>query len=136
MTGFAQRTGKRLLVQPFFFQRGTAPMFSAGDRKYPIYFPYAWQEHDSVTFELPPGYALDNAESPGSLNFGAPGAYKIKLMTNSHQLISDREFTFGSNGQILFETNTYAQLKKIFDEVQRRDEHTISLKQVATAEAK
>jgi transglutaminase-like putative cysteine protease len=137
MTGYAQRTGKRILFQPFFFQRGVPPVFSASERKYPVYFPYAWQEHDSVTFEFPPGFALDNAESPGSLNFGAPGAYKIQMMTKgAHELITDREFTFGNNGQILFETDAYPQLKKIFDEVQRRDDHTISLKQVATAEAK
>ena len=33
--GYAQRTGKRMLLQPFFFQRGAAPMFSASERKYP-----------------------------------------------------------------------------------------------------
>jgi Domain of Unknown Function with PDB structure (DUF3857)/Transglutaminase-like superfamily len=137
MSGYAQRTGKRILFQPFFFQRGVPPMFSASERKYPIYFPYAWQEHDSVTFELPAGFALDNAENPGSLNFGTPGAYKIQMMTKgSHELISDREFTFGNNGQILFEAGAYPQLKNLFDEIKRRDDHTISLKQVATAEAK
>jgi len=135
--GYAQRTGKRILLPPFFFQRGTTPMFSASERKYPIYFPYAWQEHDSVTFELPAGYALDNAENPGSLEFGAPGTYKIQIATRgTHQLISDREFIFGREGRLLFDVATYPRLKKIFDEIHRRDDHTISLKQTVTAEAK
>ncbi len=135
--GYAQRTGKRILLPPFFFQRGSAPLFSASDRKYPIYFPYAWQEHDSVTFELPAGFALDNAENPGSLEFGAPGSYKIQLMTRgTHELISDREFTFGKEGRLLFDVEMYPRLKKIFEEIQRRDDHTISLKQAVTAEAK
>ena len=137
LEGYAQRTGKRILLPPFFFQRGAAPVFSASERKFPIYFPYAWQEHDSVTFELPAGFALDNADNPGSLDFGRPGAYKIQMMTRgAHELIADREFTFGRDGNILFGSDVYPQLKKIFDEVHRRDDHTISLKQSVVAEAK
>jgi hypothetical protein len=135
--GYAQRTGKRLLLQPFFFQRGVAPMFAEGDRKFPVYFPYAWEEHDSVTFELPDGFSLDNADSPASLEFGAPGAYKVRLMTRgTKELILARDLTFGRGGQILYGVETYPQLKKIFDEIQTRDNHTISLKQVAAAESK
>jgi hypothetical protein len=135
--GYAQRTGKRILVPPFFFQRGAAPFFSASDRKYPIYFPYAWEEHDSVTIELPAGFALDNAEAPASLEFGSPGAYKVRILTRGgRELISERDFTFGREGRIFFGPETYPQLKKIFDEIQKRDEHTISLKQTGAAEAK
>lgn len=135
--GYAQRTGKRILLQPFFFQRGAVPMFSAGERKYPVYFPYAWKEHDSVTIELPQGFTLDNADAPASLDFGAPGSYKVKIMTRgSRELIVEREFVFGNEGRIFFGPEAYPQLKKIFDEIQKRDDHTISLKQTASAEAK
>jgi hypothetical protein len=135
--GYAQRTGKRLLVPPFFFQRGATPVFSASERKYSIYFPYAWAEHDVVTIELPAGFALDNAEAPGSLNFGPPGAYNVKIMTKgARELISNRDFTFGKDGRLLFDVATYPQLKHIFDEIQKRDDHTISLKQTVTAETK
>jgi hypothetical protein len=135
--GYAQRTGKRILLQPFFFQRGAATMFSASERKYPVNFPYAWKEHDSVTIELPAGFALDNAEAPGSLNFGNPGEYQVKIMTRgSRELILERDLTFGKDGNILFPADAYPQVKKVFDEIQKRDGHTISLKQAVTAEAK
>ena len=135
--GYAQRTGKRLLVPPFFFQRGAAPFFSASERKYSISFPYAWEEHDVVTIELPGGFALDNAEAPASLNFGPPGAYKVKIMTRgARELISNRDFTFGKDGRLFFDVASYPQLKRIFEEIQKRDDHTISLKQTATAETK
>src|SRR5580658_8247892 len=135
--GYAQRTGKRILLQPFFFQRGAAPMFSASERKYPVNFPYAWKEHDSVTIELPAGFALDNAEAPGSLNFGNPGSYQVKIMTRgSSELILERDLTFGKDGSLVFPADTYPQIKRIFDEIQKRDGHTISLKQAVTAEAK
>jgi hypothetical protein len=135
--GYGQRTGKRLLLQPFFFQRGATPMFSASQRKYPVYFPYAWQEQDSVTIEVPAGFALDNADAPAPLDFGATGAYKVKILTRGgRELISEREFTFGREGRLLFAAETYPQLKKIFEEIQKRDDHTISLKQTITAEPK
>jgi hypothetical protein len=135
--GYAQRTGKRILLPPFFFQRGAAPFFSAGQRKYPISFPYAWKEHDSVSIGLPAGFVLDNAEAPASLDFGPPGAYKVQIMTQgTRELVSERDFTFGKDGRLLFGVETYPQLKKIFDEIQRRDDHTIALKQVSTGEAK
>jgi hypothetical protein len=135
--GYAQRTGKRLLLQPFFFQRGAAPVFSASQRKYPVFFSYAWKEHDSITIELPPGFALDNADAPAPLDFGQPGAYKVQIMTRGgHQLILERDLTFGKDGRIFFPVEVYPQLKRIFEEIQKRDDHTISLKQTVTAEAK
>ena len=45
--GYAQRTGKRLFLQPGFFTHGTGPLFSTSDRKYPIYFHYPWSETDN-----------------------------------------------------------------------------------------
>lgn len=135
--GYAPRTGKRLLLPPFFFQRGTAAIFSASQRTYPVHFPYAWTERDSVTFQLPPGFALDNAEAPSSLDFGPPGAYKVRIATRgAGELLSERELTFGKEGRLYFGVESYPQLKRIFDEIQRRDDHTISLKQAVTAEAK
>jgi hypothetical protein len=137
MEGYAQRTGKRILLQPFFFQRGLAPLFAASERKFPIYFPYAWEEHDVVTFELPAGFSLDNADAPGPLSFGAPGSYSVRLATRGgHQLILTRDFVFGKGGRIFFEAGNYPQLKTIFDEIHRRDDHTISLKQTAGTEVK
>ena len=54
--GYAQRTGKRLFLQPEFFQHGIEPLFSGSERKYPVYFNYPWSEEDSVTIELPAGF--------------------------------------------------------------------------------
>src|SRR6185295_20328964 len=43
---YAQRTGKRLFLQPAFFQFGRGPMFVNESRRYPIYFHYPWAEDD------------------------------------------------------------------------------------------
>jgi hypothetical protein len=131
---YAQRTGKRILLLPLFFERGAAPRFPAAERKHPIMFHYAWKETDSATFELPEGFALDHADSPGPMSFGETGEYRLKLSTRGAELIADRELTFGNKGQFMFDARAYPQLKKIFDEVHRRDNHTIMLKQAADAQ--
>ena len=38
-----------------------------------------------------------------------------------------REFSFGREGMLVFPANSYPTLKKIFDEVQLRDRHTLSI---------
>ena len=130
--GYAQRTGRRLFFQPVFFQRGIAPLFAAAERKYDVHFRYAWKEFDSVRITLPEGFELDNAENPGSMNFGKPGAYVLNMSTGANrEFICTRELVFGNNGGIFFPQAAYGQLKTVFDEIRRRDNHSISLKMSA-----
>jgi hypothetical protein len=128
--GYAQRTGKRLFVQPAFFQKGIPARFSASDRRYQIYFHYPWKEEDNVTIHLPAGFALDNAESPSPLKAGDVINYDVKMMIvgKNEQLVFKRTFTFEG---LFFPTSSYVDLKKVFDMLHERDNHTISLKQAA-----
>jgi hypothetical protein len=128
--GYAQRTGKRLFLQPAVFQKGAAQLFSTSERKYPIYFHYPWSEKDEITIELPAGFALDNAEAPAPFNAGVISAYKPYLGATSdgRTLIFKRNFFFGGGGNILFPAGSYAQLKQYFDQLQKQDAHTVSLK--------
>src|SRR5262249_9816769 len=57
--GYATRTGKRILLQPAFFERNYSPRFTETNRKWDIYFDYGWSEDDEVTIELPEGWELD-----------------------------------------------------------------------------
>lgn len=135
--GYAQRTGKRIFLQPAFFQRGTGSLFSTSERKYEIYFHYPWQELDELTIDLPAGYALDNADAPVPFNGGEVSDYKpsLKVTADKRTLVYRREFFFGGGGNILFPVGAYPQLKRYFDEIHKRDGHTISLKSTATAAA-
>ena len=130
MAGYAQRTGKRLLVNPFFFQRGVAPLFASTERRHPIIFPYGWQERDTVSIVLPEGFSLDNAESPGGINFGAPGSYEVKLtIKNGHELTCVRELIFGKEGMLAYPKEAYPDIKRLFDNIHQHDDVAISLKQ-------
>lgn len=133
--GYAERTGKRLFLQPGFFEKGVGPLFPTSERKHDIYFYYPWTEEDDVMIELPAGYALDNAEQPGDLTFGDLGHHKILIGITKDQrtLTYKRQFRFTG---MLFPRNIYPNVKRVFDAVHKVDNHTITLKQAPTAEVK
>lgn len=129
---YAQKTGKRLFLQPGFFEYGSNPLFPNATRKYSIYFQYPWSEQDNIEIALPAGYALDNADNPGTLTDPEHlTSLDIDIRINPEQnvLIYNRKFYFGRGGVILFPVGTYPALKDMFDAFQKADTHTISLKQ-------
>jgi hypothetical protein len=128
---FAQVTGKRILFNANPFRRSQAAPFAASDRWYPVEFPYAWKEMDTIQIELPSGFELESPDNPGSMDFGEPGSYKLTMTVKGGQtteLAVVREFTFGAKGLTSFPVRTYPSLKKVFDEVQLRDTHSLSLR--------
>ncbi|HEY3139440.1 MAG TPA: transglutaminase domain-containing protein, partial [Blastocatellia bacterium] len=131
--GYAQRTGKRLFLQPAFFEKGIAAMFPSSTRKHQVYFHYLWKEEDSVTIALPKGFALDNADMPGPLKAGDVAEYKVLagVTKDGQELQYKRTFSFGG---LIFPVSNYAALKGLFDRIQESDNHTISLKQAVAAQ--
>jgi hypothetical protein len=129
--GYAQRTGKRLFLQPAFFQRNEPALFQSASRLHMVYFHYPWSEEDDITVKLPAGYALDTADAPEPFNVGAVGEYKVKILatTDSSMLQFKRTFFFGGNESLYFPAASYQQLKLVFDTLHQRDAHTITLKQ-------
>ena len=125
--GYASRTGKRLFLQPAFFERGVGALFSAGQRKHPIYFHYPWMEDDAITIELPAGFALDNAEQPAPFRSGTICEYNVNIsLAGNNELQYKRSFSFSG---LLFPTTSYKGLKQLFDLLHDHDNHTITLKQ-------
>jgi len=132
--GYATRTGKRLFLQPAFFQHGIKPTFATTTRKYPIYFHYPWSERDEVEFALPQGYELDNADAPAPFGSGAISSYKPSIVATADDsvLIYRRSFFFGGGGALHYPVESYPNVKSYFDAVHKSDGHTIALKQKAT----
>lgn len=132
--GYATRTGKRLFLQPAFFQHGNKPIFATATRKYPIYFHYPWSENDHVEFELPKGYSFDNAEAPQSFASGEISEYKPNLAASSDGslMVYKRSFFFGGGGSLLYPVESYGAVKNYFDMVHKQDNHSIALKQATT----
>jgi hypothetical protein len=133
---YAQRTGKRLFLQPAFFQKGIGALFASSTRRYPVYFHFPWSEEDKVTISLPKGYVLDHADAPGPIAAGKICRYAVKMQLRKDEpvaLIYNRSFFFGGQDILLFPTETYGQLKRLFDEINKSDNHTIALKQSGSA---
>jgi hypothetical protein len=129
---YAQRTGKRLFLQPGFFKYGGTSVFANTTRKFDVYFNYPWEENDAISIRLPAGYALDSADAPAVLEDNQKiGLLKVNMTIDNaaNTLEYKRKFYFGADGNTLFPVGSYPALKQFFDGFQEADTHTITLKQ-------
>jgi hypothetical protein len=137
VTGFAQRTGKRLFFVPAVFEKNQPPRYSATLRKYPVQFEYPWSENDAVSIQLPAGFELDHADMPKPLQLAKVGHYTAKAswMPATHTINYTRDFTFGEEGGVIVSEQSYPALKAVFDAIHEDDTHMITAKQAAAATA-
>lgn len=129
---YSQKAGRRLLVQPGFFEYGSSSAFSSSDRIYDIYFQYPWSENDEIELTLPKGFTLDAADAPGEVaDPQRIGRLKIEMTldTETNLLKFRRSFHFGGHNNIFFHVSNYPALKQMFDQFHQADTHTISIRQ-------
>jgi hypothetical protein len=128
--GYAQRTGKRLFLQPAFFEKGVPVLFTASQRKHQLYFLCPWQEADTVTINLPKGFALDNPDKPGAFNASDLTKYEVsmKVMGKNEQFVYTRSWEFNA---LMFPQTSYAGVEQVFKMLHEADSHTITFKQAA-----
>lgn len=128
--GYATRTGKRLFLQPGFFQFQQPARFPESKRVHPIFFNYSWQDIDEVTLNLPEGMTVEKPTAPNGFKLGSVGDYKAKLQmtADGKKLVYSRELLFGKEGSIGFPVTAYPTLKKVFDAVHEEDGHTLTLR--------
>ena len=131
---YAQKTGKRLFLQPNFFEYNSKPIFTASSRKHDVYFRFPWAEQDEIEIELPAGFELENGDAPGYVadpqKIGSDSV-EIKLAKDTKKLIYTRKFHFGDGGNILFPVDLYPAVKTLFDAFNKADTHGLILKQSA-----
>ncbi|HEU4413791.1 MAG TPA: DUF3857 domain-containing protein [Candidatus Angelobacter sp.] len=118
MPGYASTVGKRLLVPSYLFQSKQLDAFKQKDRKYPIYFAYAFAEADRVNIQLPPGYTLENAPQPQKAQLGYAG-YQSIVQYDGKQLVTQRILQV--NG-IFFKLDQFGEVKDFFTKVLAGDE--------------
>jgi len=129
---YASKVGKRIILQPNFFEFGANPVFTSATRTHSIYFRYPWSEEDHIEIVLPQGYALDNADSPAPIgDSGKISSLNVKMFFDSEKntLRYERKFYFGGGGNILFPANSYQAVKGLFDRFHEANKHAITLKQ-------
>jgi Domain of Unknown Function with PDB structure (DUF3857)/Transglutaminase-like superfamily len=133
--GYATRTGKRILLQPAFFERNYSPRFTETNRKWDIYFDYGWAEDDEVTIDLPEGWELDQPVAPVSTRLADVGNYSVEVRktVDGRTLIYKRRFEWGFDKKVLLPVKAYPVVKQIFEFVQQQDDYTIALKAAGDA---
>lgn len=124
ISGFSAAAGKRVLMPSFLFQTKQLDAFKHAERKYPVYFPYAFAETDYLIISVPPGYTVESA--PPKQDARLPYAlYESAARFNGTKFEAQRALLF--NG-IFFPLEKYADVKGFFNKVQAGDEQQVVFK--------
>lgn len=130
---YAQKTGKRLFVQPGYFEYNKNAVFAAAERKYDVVFPNPWSDSDSIEITWPKGFDLDNADLPadqGDAQKISSLKTRIEVVKAERTMKYHRDFYFGGGGNVLFDAKMYPSLKQLFDQFHTANSHTITFKQM------
>ncbi|HEY0142998.1 MAG TPA: DUF3857 domain-containing protein [Thermoanaerobaculia bacterium] len=117
-------TGSRIVVPLSVFTSKTRNVFSAETRKYDIYFPYSRQVNDSVTLELPEGYAIENVPAGTTLDekvfrFGSTWKKEAKAVTFERSM---------TRGGLLIAAVQYPKVRNFFSRVATADQEAVVLR--------
>ena len=121
---YASTAGKRLLLPSYLFQSKQKDSFRSSERKYPVYFPYAFAEIDRMSIKVPEGYSVENI--PQAQSVGLPYAiYQNQSRATGSEFVTERVLRI--NG-ILFYPKQYSEVKDFFGKVQAGDEQQAVLR--------
>jgi hypothetical protein len=124
MANFASSAGKRMLVPAIFFQTQNSSVFKVSERKYPVYFPYAYEESDWIQMEIPAGFSVETV--PEKQSFRLPyAAYQAVSQQNGTSLVNQRVLVY--NG-VFVEPGRFSELKDFFAKVQNGDQAQVVLR--------
>ena len=100
------------------FQPRQKNAFKTQERKYPVYFPYAFAEDDTTTIKVPAGYSVETALQSHQASLPA-AVYQNHVELSGAQLVSHRVLQV--NG-IYFRADQYSDVRNFFSQVQLGDE--------------
>jgi len=130
---FASSAGKRFLIPAALFRTTKQKLaFQHKERKYAVYFPFAYNEMDNVILHVPDGYTAESV--PVAQDVKLPSARFVTARSfANNQFVSKRALVV--NG-IIFRISEYAELKGFFDKVQGADEEQLVLQNTAVSAGK
>jgi hypothetical protein len=130
---FAAVAGKRLLIPAALFRTTKQKLaFQHNERRYPVYFPFAYQEMDNLILQVPEGYAAEAVPSAQDVKLASTRFATARSFANN-QFVSKRALIV--NG-IVFPVSQYPELKSFFDKLQGADEEQLVLQNSAVTAGK
>ncbi|HKT52268.1 MAG TPA: transglutaminase domain-containing protein [Candidatus Angelobacter sp.] len=122
---YASVAGKRLLAPNYLFRTTQKDAFAQKERKYPVYFHYAFAEIDNVKLKVPSGFRIENA--PQQQDASLPYArYQNIVKVEGDQIATRRALLLGLN---FFPMEKYQELKDFFGKVESGDEQQAVLQE-------
>lgn len=115
---YASKAGKRLLLLSSLFPTKQKAVFLHPERKYPVYFPYAFSELDVTVIKVPAGYSAETI--PESLELKPKfGMYRNNTKISEDQIVNTRGLFIS---QFMFEPAQYPELKEFFMKAEAADQ--------------
>jgi hypothetical protein len=129
---YADRTGSRLFFQPAVFQKNEAPLFTEMTRRTDLIFSFCYVDSDEIRITPPEGFELEEGSSPGSFDLGDLGSYQLSIgiAKKTGTLVYRRDFALRA---IAVSAQHYASVRDAFEEINKRDAHTLTLRRKASA---
>ncbi len=126
--GFAKRMGKRLLVPAVLFQTKQRAAFGYAERKYPVYFPYTFEEIDRFDLLAPDGFYVETLPRGQDMKL-ASSRFVTQRTLQENRITLSRALVVNS---IYFRAESYKELKSFFDQLRIADEEQVVLQQGKT----
>ena len=118
VASYAAKAGKRLLLPSSLFPTKQKGVFRHAERKYPVYFPYAFSELDVTVIKMPLGYSVETI--PESVEVKPKfGMYRNSTKISEGQIVNSRGLFIS---QFMFEPAQYSELKEFFGKVETGDQ--------------
>jgi hypothetical protein len=123
--GFARKSGKHLLIPATLFPSRLRTIFSPGVRKYPIYFPYTFEEIDRAEIQVPDGFSVETIPSGQDVKLASTRFLTTRLSQGGRVTLT-RAMVVNS---IYFPAENYRDLKQFFEKLGTADEEQIVLQE-------
>jgi len=126
---YADAVGSRLFFNPNVFDYGRPPKFEADSRQHMVIFKRLHSMEDEIWIELPEGYAIEAGSAPGRPIDQGVVRYRAGLAaTESGDRV--RYACEYARSAIAFPAKYYSQVKAIYDEIHRQDNHSLAAKKL------
>lgn len=116
--GYASLVGKRLLAPACLFRAKMKDAFKQQERKFPVYFPFAFTENDRLNIKVPSGVSVESVPQRLNASIGY-AVYQTASQFDGKHLVTQRLLRV--NG-FFFRPDQYTDVKGFFGKVQAGDE--------------
>lgn len=114
---YATVAGKRMLVPTCLFLAKRYPGFTSATRKYPVYFPYPFEEVDQTTFAIPAGYTAESVPTDKDI-LPIFAKYEVNSKMFGQELMVHRDFFIN---RMKLTPEEYPSVKDFFTKIRTND---------------